>query len=117
MRPGNATAMEDSGLHLVCYPTEMGGRETGRDEIGDLFFGDRIMAEWRIEVVTADKKQKKVFVVGADGLGQAKQRALREFRALMPEKKNLFLESKKSGTYVVVSDLYDVGEVSLKRTS
>jgi hypothetical protein len=74
------------------------------------------MAEWRMEIVALDGKQKKVCVIEADGLNQAKRKALQEFRVLVPEKKNLYLESKSPGLYSIVSDLYDVGEVALERT-
>jgi len=71
------------------------------------------MVEWRIELVTFDKNQKAVFIIGAEGLNQAKQRALQEFRALVPQKKNLYLEAKRRGVYSIVSDLDEVGEVML----
>jgi len=73
------------------------------------------MAEWRMEITALDGKQKKICIIEAEGLNQAKRKALLEFRALAPDKKNLYLESKSSGLYAIVSDLYDVGEVMLER--
>ncbi len=74
------------------------------------------MVEWRMEIVTSDKNQKSVFIIGAEGLNQAKQRALQEFRMIVPQKKNLYLEAKRPGVYSIISDLDDVGEVMLEQT-
>lgn len=69
------------------------------------------MNEWQIEMTIFDVNREIQCLVKADGLNEAKQAAIAEFRKQFPEKKNLYLEAKGKLVYAIVSNLVDVGEV------
>jgi hypothetical protein len=70
------------------------------------------MNEWLIELKNiARGRMAGKIIVAAPDLPGAKQKAMQECRKYLPERRNLYLESKGDGVYTVVSDLEDVGEI------
>lgn len=74
------------------------------------------MYDWLVEMenIAGGKISGKIIVAALD-LHVAKQKAMRECRKHLPERRNLHLESKGNGVYTIVSDLEDVGEIVISR--
>ncbi len=75
------------------------------------------MCEWQIEIVIFATRQNVQFTVRADTLTRAKTLALRQFRAIDPSRKNLYLEARGHKTYTIVSDIYDIGSMCLEQVA
>jgi len=75
------------------------------------------MNEWQIEIVIFSTSQNIQFTVKADNLTKAKTLALRQFRAMDPARKNLYLEARGHKTYTIVSDIYDIGSLCLEQAA
>jgi hypothetical protein len=74
------------------------------------------MNEWLIELNDIGRgKMSGRIIVAASDLTKAKQEAVRECRKYIPGGKNLYLEAKGNRAYAVVSDLEDVGEITIRR--
>lgn len=73
------------------------------------------MCQWQVKIMLLDQKQELDLMLSADGLNQAKQQALKEFKKRSPQRKYLYLEAKQPGVYTIVSNMDDVGEVTLQR--
>ncbi|MBN2312657.1 MAG: hypothetical protein JXM79_01930 [Sedimentisphaerales bacterium] len=71
------------------------------------------MYDWLLSI-DSGKMSGKIVITALD-LHVAKQKAIQELRKYLPEKRNLYLESKGNGIYTVVSNLEDVGEIVIRR--
>ncbi|MCE5186417.1 MAG: hypothetical protein LLF76_09855 [Planctomycetaceae bacterium] len=72
------------------------------------------MNKWHTEVAIFNTGKQVHYQVEADGLVAAKAEALRQLRKTIPNARNLYLEAKGGRVYTIVSDLYDVGLLSLR---
>ena len=53
------------------------------------------MCQWQVKIMLLDQKQELDLTLSADGLNQAKQQALKEFKKRSPQRKYLYLEAKQ----------------------
>ncbi len=74
------------------------------------------MTEWNIEMTIYKDNKIIGFKIDVDGLSNAKQAVLHEFKK-HSQQKNIYLEANHKGDYIIVSDLIDVGRVKIERNN
>lgn len=72
------------------------------------------MIEWQLKMSLNGIEQQIDVSFQAKGLQDAKQCVLQEVRAILPNRRQLYLEAEGAGVYTIVSDLDEIGRVIIK---